>query len=132
MVNFIGDGLNVVIRGIKKFTAFSLPDWMGGYKFDGINISEISKVSIPRLATGSVIPPNREFMAVLGDQKSGTNIEAPLATIEQAVANVLSRQGNGQKITIEFTGDLAAPARVLNPHIKNENNRIGGSLVVRK
>ena len=39
---------------------------------------------IPKLAQGAVIPPNREFAAVLGDQKHGTNIEAPLDTIVQA------------------------------------------------
>lgn len=46
---------------------------------------------IPYLATGAVIPPNKPFLGVLGDQKSGTNVETPLSTIEQAVANVLSR-----------------------------------------
>lgn len=45
--------------------------------------------SIPYLASGAVIPPNAPFAAVLGDQKHGTNIEAPLATIQEAVAAVL-------------------------------------------
>lgn len=52
---------------------------------------------IPKLATGAVIPANKEFLAVLGDQKHGTNIEAPLDTIkqanEEAVLNVLSKLG---------------------------------------
>ena len=39
---------------------------------------------IPALASGAVIPPNRKFLAVLGDQKSGTNVEAPISTIKQA------------------------------------------------
>lgn len=47
--------------------------------------------SIPYLAKGAVIPPNAPFLAMLGDQKHGTNIEAPLATIEKAVENVLRR-----------------------------------------
>lgn len=41
---------------------------------------------VPYLASGAVIPPNAPFMAVLGDQRHGTNIEAPLATIQEAVA----------------------------------------------
>ena len=49
--------------------------------------------TLPRLATGAVIPANREFLAVLGDQKSGTNIEAPMSTIEEGVENVLRRNG---------------------------------------
>ena len=45
--------------------------------------------TIPYLASGAVIPPNAPFTAVLGDQKHGTNIEAPLATIQEAVAQVI-------------------------------------------
>jgi hypothetical protein len=44
---------------------------------------------IPQLAKGAVIPPNHKFLAVLGDQNRGTNIEAPLATIQEAVAVVM-------------------------------------------
>lgn len=40
--------------------------------------------SIPGLAKGAVIPPNNEFLALLGDQKSGTNIETPLDTMIEA------------------------------------------------
>lgn len=53
---------------------------------------------VPRLAQGAVIPPNREFMAVLGDQKNGTNIEAPLETIVQALRIALQDNGGGQVI----------------------------------
>lgn len=49
-----------------------------------------TSIPIPFLAQGAVIPANKPFMAVLGDQRQGTNIEAPLSTIEKAVANVLS------------------------------------------
>ena len=44
---------------------------------------------IPYLAQGAVIPANKPFYAVLGDQKHGTNIEAPLETIQEAVASVM-------------------------------------------
>lgn len=52
-------------------------------------ISAISSPSIPYLAKGAVIPPNAPFMAVLGDQRHGTNVEAPLSTIQEAVALVM-------------------------------------------
>lgn len=48
---------------------------------------------VPALARGAVIPPNREFLAVLGDQKSGTNIEAPESAIEAAVMRGIQRSG---------------------------------------
>ena len=41
-----------------------------------------------------MIPPNREFLAVLGDQRSGNNIEAPESAIEVAVARGMNRAGN--------------------------------------
>ena len=41
-----------------------------------------------------MIPPNREFLAVLGDQRSGNNIEAPESAIEAAVARGMNRAGN--------------------------------------
>ena len=57
----------------------------------------LSTAPIPALARGAVIPANKEFLAVLGDQKHGTNIEAPLDTIKQAsaeaVMEVLSKLG---------------------------------------
>lgn len=49
----------------------------------------VEAASIPQLASGAVIPPRAPFMAILGDQRHGTNIEAPLATIEEAVRNQL-------------------------------------------
>lgn len=87
--------------------------------------------SVPALATGAVIPPNAPFMAILGDQRHGTNIEAPLSTIEQALDNVLSRRGGSGKteITLKFNGDLAGLARLLKPEIDKESSRIGVSLV---
>lgn len=47
-------------------------------------IAKLSNIEIPKLATGAVLPANREFLALVGDQKHGTNVEAPLDTIRQA------------------------------------------------
>lgn len=49
------------------------------------SVPNISTDKIPRLAKGAVIPPNREFMAVLGDQLSGNNLEAPEDLIRKIV-----------------------------------------------
>lgn len=66
------------------------------------------KYSIPYLATGAVIPPNAPFMAMLGDQRHGTNIEAPLSTIEDALENVLARTGmmGGNSGSYRFTAQI--------------------------
>ena len=126
--------INWIVKGLNKIS-FDVPDWVpgiGGKKF-GFNIPEVkfSRVSIPRLAQGAVIPPGREFLAILGDQKNGTNVEAPLDTIKQALAEVLELQGGAGEtvVTVNFTGDLAQLARVLKPAIETETRRKGGSLV---
>lgn len=88
----------------------------------------LASLPVPALARGAVIPPNHRFLAMLGDQTNGTNVEAPLETIQEALAEVLAAQG-GQDITIRFAGDLAQLVRVLNPYIDKENNRRGARLV---
>lgn len=88
----------------------------------------LASLPVPALARGAVIPPNHRFLAMLGDQTNGTNVEAPLETIQEALAEVLAAQG-GQDITIRFAGDLAQLVRVLKPYIDKENNRRGARLV---
>lgn len=109
--NLIIPGINVIIRGLNKI-AFDVPEWVpiiGGKTF-GFNLKEAQEISIPRfipkLAQGAVIPPNREFLAVLGDQKHGTNIEAPLDTIKQAVAEVLAQVNVGSS---GYNGRIEVP-----------------------
>lgn len=100
VINAIIRALNWLVSKANKIS-FTVPGWVPGLggKHIGVNIPKINELQIPKLAQGAVIPPNREFMAVLGDQKHGTNIEAPLDTIKQAVAEVLG-QGSDRPITI--------------------------------
>ena len=93
-LNVIIRALNWMIRQINKIS-ITIPDWVPGIggRTYGPNFPTISEISIPHLAQGAVIPPNREFLAVLGDQKSGTNIEAPLDTIQQAAAQAFAEMG---------------------------------------
>lgn len=65
--------------------------------------------AIPAFATGAVLPPNRPFLAQLGDQKHGTNVEAPLDTIKQAVAEVLAQTGGtNNPIVLQISGKTIA------------------------
>lgn len=86
LIRGVVSGLNSVINALNRLH-FSVPSWVpgiGGASF-GFNIPNISAMQIPYLASGAVIPPNKEFMAVLGDQKSGNNIEAPEGLIRRIV-----------------------------------------------
>ena len=106
-LNVIIWALNWMIRQINKIS-ITVPDWVPGIggRTIGFNIPAISEVTIPRLAQGAVIPPNREFLAVLGDQKQGTNIEAPADLIRQIVREEIGNSGGGE-VVIRFTGELA-------------------------
>lgn len=78
----------------------------------------ISRVSAPALARGAVIPPNKEFLAVLGDQKSGTNIETPLATMVEAFKQAMAESGGGTTtVVVQLDGKEIARSTV-----KNINN----------
>ena len=79
---------------------------------------------IPALASGAVIPPNRKFLAVLGDQKSGTNVEAPLSTIKQAVMEAMA-QGSREPINVNLVVDGKTLARVVVPNINNMTRAAG-------
>lgn len=78
----------------------------------------ISRISAPALARGAVIPPNKEFLAVLGDQKSGTNIETPIATMVEAFKQAMAESGGGATtVVIQLDGKEIARSTV-----KNINN----------
>ena len=111
-LNVIGSGINWVVKSLNKIQ-ISIPDWVpifGGESW-GFNLSEVSMPQIPQLANGGVIPPNSEFLAILGDQKSGTNIEAPLDTIVDAFkianhdnARNTKTQNGKTEVVVRFEG----------------------------
>lgn len=100
MVNKCIDGINSLTSGLGALTDLGseIANKIGMPSIP--HIGQLSHITIPHLAQGAVIPPNREFMAVLGDQSHGTNIEAPLDTIKQAVAEVLANNGNAEMIQL--------------------------------
>ncbi len=111
-VNLIISFMNAMLRGFQRMqNGFAsamnhmnirLPKWLQkftGWSSVGFNIGYWSPNYIPYLAKGAVIPPNKEFMAVLGDQKNGNNIEAPESLIRQIVRE---ESGSGQKQRIEI------------------------------
>ena len=59
--------------------------------------------TVPGLAKGAVIPANKQFLAMLGDQTHGTNIEAPLDTIVEAMQIALGGSG-AQTVNVYLDG----------------------------
>lgn len=90
--NWIADALSFSID-----IPWPVSDFVGFDNFT-IGVDRISLPRIPYLASGAVIPPNKEFMAVLGDQKQGNNIEAPESLLRRIVRE---ESGNGGVRRIE-------------------------------
>ena len=103
MVSGVVDAVNGVIGTLNKLKV-KVPKWVpkyGGGNF-GFYILKVSAPRIPYLATGAVIPPNAPFLALMGEQKNGTNLEAPENLIRKIVREESGRnQQNGG--TYQFT-----------------------------
>lgn len=129
IIGLINGLISGIINGINR--VIDLYNKLPGKDVELLSTPQIPPIggsyrNVPRFATGAVIPPNAAFLAMLGDQRHGTNIEAPEELIRQIVRE---EGGGGKEVTINFAGSLGALVRELKPYIDKENNRIGRSLV---
>lgn len=106
-------GVNFLTKALNKLS-FTIPAWvplLGGKSF-AFYASTLQAPKIPFLAQGAVLPANKPFMAVVGDQRHGTNVEAPLTTIQEAVALVMEDYAAsnlaGHQATVEVLRELLA------------------------
>ena len=130
-INFFIRGINSIISGLNTLN-FSIPDWVplpiAGKRF-GINIGKVPEVRLPRLATGSVVPPNKEFAAILGDNKTETEVVSPLSTMKQALLEALQEAGVGGSTEVVLKLDGKVLARNQVRHI-NDMTRASGAPVL--
>lgn len=132
------DGLKAIINGLIKginsviaipFNAINTAlnkiknaKIAGSYPFQNkIKLLDVPK--IPELATGAVLPPNKPFYAMVGDQKHGTNIEAPLDTIVEAFK--LANKDSQQKVVFEIVGDPTGMFKVMQKEANAYTRRTG-------
>lgn len=83
-INNLIDGLNHI----------KVPDWVPGIGGKGINLSHANFRRVPYLAQGAVIPAGNPFLAVLGDQTKGNNLEMPENLLRKIVSEE-SGKGTG-------------------------------------
>ena len=113
--------INSMITGINNSLLSPFSTLSSAFsKLKGFSINGASPFSslpsfniprIPRLAQGAVLPPNSPFLAVVGDQKQGTNIETPLGTMVDAFRQALAEYGgNNQPIILNLNGKQVAQA----------------------
>lgn len=123
----IGD-INNSIRGIERGFTFSynvqLPN--GGRRWGNYHLNLPTVNTVPYLATGAVIPPRSEFLAVLGDQKNGRNLEAPESLLRQ----IVREESGGNQGSNTYNVSVSASGRNLLDIILEEGelrrNRNGG------
>lgn len=127
LANGVIDAWNAIKHAMNTLH-FDIPDWVpgiGGKSF-GFNFSDTAHVSLPRLAKGAVIPPNKEFLAMLGDQTRGRNIETP----EGLLREIVQEETGSQEINIVANGSLSQFIKLLRFELQKEDKRVGANLVV--
>lgn len=89
---------------------------------------KLNGFKIPKLATGTVVSPNKKFLAMLGDNTSEKEVVSPISTMKQAFSEALNEYGGDTREAIlQLDGETFA--RLINPYSKAENNRLGISMV---
>lgn len=99
--------VNAIIRGMNTIIAVpfnkinSMLNTIRNAHFLGISpfqnmwgVNPLPVPRIPMLARGAVIPANRQFLAVLGDQRNGNNLEAPESLLRQIVREEAGSAGS--------------------------------------
>lgn len=122
--NAVNSGISLFNRFINWINSKLVISWPS-IPFLGISAGSYQLLKIPNiplLAQGAVIPPNREFLAVLGDQKHGTNIEAPLDTIQQAAAQAFA--GMGPQFARAIVSELVATGIIGNIRAIEDYSRV--------
>ena len=120
------DCTNSMITNLNTLK-IDMPEWLTGAtsaQTFSFGLSKISHVEVPKLAQGTVIPPNMsQFLAVLGDNNRETEVVSPLSTIEQALRNVLTEQN--VNVTFQIEGDPHGMFRVVQKEATSYTKRTG-------
>lgn len=108
MVNGIIRGINGMIRALNK-VKFDIPNWipgLGGKSF-GFNLGQLNTISLPRLAEGGYFKANQPTLAMVGDNKTQSEIVSPVDKMQDALRSVLAEQNtNGKSEIIEILKEI--------------------------
>ena len=126
----VGDSFRTGINGVLK----NIESIINGFirninsvrllinKIPGVNINRIETISLPRLATGTVVPANYgEFRAILGDNKREPEIVSPLSTMRQAVREELNANGGSGGRIIRIQNILNLDGKVIYQSVVDYN-----------
>lgn len=107
-VNSTIGNINSALSGIERAFSFSydVTGPTGNRRWGYYNMSLPRVSTIPYLAKGAVIPPRSEFLAVLGDQKNGRNLEAPEGVIKDIIDDAFARHQQNSTGNVRFTAQI--------------------------
>lgn len=101
IVNFLIDGINSIIatpfnKINEMLNSIRNISILGATPFAGLwGENPLAIPQIPKLARGAVLPANKPFLAMLGDQTQGNNIETPESLLRQIVREETANNSNG-------------------------------------
>lgn len=135
LVKFIPDmwveGMNEVLRSINSIIdSINQIGFFGAFPKIPLIPSIPDNFGIPGLATGTVVSPNRRFLAMLGDNASEPEVVSPISTMKQAFSEAMrdsNISGGTGDITLQIDGRTFA--RLINPYMDYEKNRVGITMV---
>lgn len=124
----VGNAKSSVRSGARSYYSGST------YRMDSADVGTYTaNYSLPKLANGAVIPPNQQFAAILGDQRSGKNLETPAALIRQMVTEGIQAAGvsgrNSGNMTVIMEIDGREFGRASYKYGNQEQQRVGVRLV---
>jgi len=127
-VNTAIGNINRSISGIERGFTFSynvqLPN--GGRRWGDYHLNLPKVNTVPYLATGAVIPPRSEFLAVLGDQKNGRNLEAPESLIRQIIREETGGKTDGNTYNVSVSASGRKLLDIILEEGEMRRNRNGG------
>jgi hypothetical protein len=138
VLDFAEDLTNGMVKAVNAFIdGYNSAASMLGLKklnhWTGIKLQDY-KIDVPELATGTVVPPNREFLAVLGDNKKEHEIVSPISTMKQAFMEAMVELGGnfgGGNTTVVLELDGREFGRAVVEQGNKETRRIGTRLVIK-
>ena len=105
IIQIAENAINFVIDSLNKLS-FDVPDWVpfaGGEHFG----FSLDRVRLPRLATGTVVPPRAgDFAAILGDTNREAEIVSPVSAMKQAFKEAMAEMSGGEGGDIHLTVNL--------------------------
>lgn len=123
--NGVAEAIGAAVQRIKQAIkqALDIADkFPSGFSLKNLSVTglidKLKSIKIPGLAEGAVIPPNRQFAAVLGDQSSGLNIETPERLLRQIMRDELrtvatDRTGAASELMSEAVRDGSSTGRLI-------------------